>query len=369
MCGSSLPLHRAVVHHLWGRSPATPDLPRHRTCRDTGPMASWRQAWEQALYGPAGFYRREAPRDHFRTSVTASPLFALAVRRLAERVDDDLGRPDPFDVVDVGAGRGELLQAWADVPARWRLTAVERAPDPGTGLRWLGETPPVHGLLLAHELLDVVPLDVVEHGRLVLVDGDGVEQPGPPASAQLLAWAERWWPGGGRAECGLARDAAWARLVGQVRRGLAVAVDYGHTLPLPPSADTRSPQAAPDAPGFGGRRPTLTGYRAGRQVRPIPDGSCDLTAHVALDSCAAATGSRLLRQREVLQTLGVDGALPSWDGDAVGYAAALQQAAQAASLLDPAGPGGFGWLVRAVGVADPLAASMASCRLPAGCAS
>jgi len=95
----------------------------------------WRQAWDDALYGADGFFVREAPRDHFRTSVTASPLFAAALRRLAARVDDALGRPDPFDVVDLGAGRAELLQALPDVPARWRLTAVERAPDPGVGVR------------------------------------------------------------------------------------------------------------------------------------------------------------------------------------------------------------------------------------------
>jgi SAM-dependent MidA family methyltransferase len=93
-------------------------------------------------------------------------------------------------------------------------------------------------------------------------------------------------------------------------------------------------------------------------VRPVPDGTCDLTAHVALDSCAAASGAALLRQREVLHALGVDGALPSWTGDAAAYAAALQDAGQAAALLDPAGLGGFGWLMQAVGVADPLAASM-----------
>jgi SAM-dependent MidA family methyltransferase len=308
-------------------------------------VVPWRQAWESALYGPAGFYRREAPRDHFRTSVTASPLLAGAVRVLAAGVDDALGRPDPFDVVDVGAGRGELLHALPDVPARWRLTAVERAPDPGTGLRWLARVPATTGLLLAHELLDVVPLDVVQDGRLVLVAPDGAELPGPAADPEVLAWTRRWWPGAGRVECGLARDAAWAALVARVRRGAAVAVDYGHVL-------------RPPGPGLGGRRPTLTGYRAGRSVRPVPDGSCDLTAHVALDSCAAATGAVLRRQHEVLRGLGLDGAVPAWTGEGTGYAAALQHASQAAALLDPAGLGGFGWLVQPVGVPDPLAATM-----------
>lgn len=316
----------------------------------------WRQAWERALYGPAGFYVRHAPGEHFRTSATASPVLAHVVRVLAERVDDALGRPDPFDVVDLGAGRGELLLALPDVPARWRLAVVERAPDPGIGLRWLRDLPPVQGLLLAHELLDAVPLDVLEDGRLVLVDDDGAEAPGPRASDDALAWAQRWWPGGGRVEVGLTRDRAWAAAAAQVQRGLAVGVDYGHTLRLPPAPGALPWTAAQDARGFGTRRPTLTGYRRGRQVPPVPDGSCDLTAHVALDSCAATTHSRLLRQREVLQELGVHAVVPTWSGDGACYAADLQRAAQAGPLLDPAAAGGFGWLVRAVGVPDPLAA-------------
>jgi SAM-dependent MidA family methyltransferase len=58
---------------------------------------------ERALYGPDGFFVRHAPAEHFRTSVTASPLFAAAIGRLAERMDDALGHPDRFDVVDIGA--------------------------------------------------------------------------------------------------------------------------------------------------------------------------------------------------------------------------------------------------------------------------
>ncbi len=51
-----------------------------------GSAVTFRAAWEDALYGPDGFYRRNAPAAHFRTSVHASPLFATAVIRLAERI-------------------------------------------------------------------------------------------------------------------------------------------------------------------------------------------------------------------------------------------------------------------------------------------
>jgi SAM-dependent MidA family methyltransferase len=298
---------------------------------------TWREASFDALYGPGGFFLREIPADHFRTSVAASPLFAGAVRRLAGLVDEALGRPDPFDVVDVGAGRGELLSALPDVPGRWRLTGVDLATaDVPYG--WCTEIPAVEGLLFANEWLDDVPLDVLVGGRLVEVAADGAERPGPAAPAEQLAWARQWWPDGDRVEVGRPRDLAWAAAVAQVRRGLAVAVDYGHTR-----AD---------------RRPTLTGYRGGRQVPPVPDGSCDLTAHVALDACAAATGARLMTQREALRLLGISAERPPRDlaaSDPRGYLALLQQAGQAGELLDPDRLGGFGWLVQPVGIRDPLA--------------
>ncbi|HEU4513570.1 MAG TPA: hypothetical protein VFR87_10740, partial [Nocardioidaceae bacterium] len=63
----------------------------------------WKKAWDAALYGPGGFFRRESAAAHFRTSVHASPLFARAVVELARRAGLDT-------IVDVGAGRGELLR-------------------------------------------------------------------------------------------------------------------------------------------------------------------------------------------------------------------------------------------------------------------
>ena len=89
----------------------------------------------------------------------------------------------------------------------------------------------------------------------------------------------------------------------------------------------------------------------------MPDGSCDVTAHVALDSCAAASGARLLRPAgRAPGASGSTGRLPAHTGDPAAYAAGLQRAADEAELLDPAGLGGFGWLVREVGV-PPLLAS------------
>ncbi len=249
----------------------------------------WREATADALYGPTGFYRGpEGPAGHFRTSVHASPLFAGAVARLLCRVDEALGRPSSLAFVDMAAGRGELVTGVlaalpADVAARTRAYAVEVAGRPDgldRRIEWLAEPPcGVTGLLFANEWLDNVPVDVAEVdadgvARRVLVRGDGTERLGEPVSGADAEWLARWWPLPGeeglRAEIGLPRDSAWASAVATLERGLAVAADYAHTR------DTRPP--------FG----TLTGFREGRETAPVPDGSCDITSHVALDACATA---------------------------------------------------------------------------------
>ncbi|MFJ2606767.1 SAM-dependent methyltransferase [Streptomyces sp. NPDC087425] len=372
-----------------------------QTSSPTRAWQGWREAAEGALYGPGGFYHRpEGPAGHFRTSVHASPLFAGAVARLLCRVDEALGRPPVLDFVDMAAGRGELtvgvLAALpAEVAARTRAHAVERAARPeglDPRIRWLPAPPPgITGLLFANEWLDNVPVDIAETDasgvvRHVLVRRDGVERLGEPVTGADAAWLARWWPlaagEGLRAEIGAPRDAAWAAAVGTVERGLAVAVDYAH------ARDTRPP--------FG----TLTGFRNGRETPPVPDGTCDLTTHVALDACAAAgvirsgraTGARapgadrpqgpaadpsdsapphttdlaparlapagaprLLPQRTALRAFGIDGARPSLalaSTHPAAYLRALASAGEAAELTAAGGLGDFGWLLQPIGIPD-----------------
>ncbi|MGW4153081.1 SAM-dependent methyltransferase [Micromonospora chersina] len=366
-----------------------------------------------ALYGPDGFFvSGPGPAAHFRTSVHASPVFASCLLRLLSSLDAALGHPSPFDVVDVGAGRGELLRSLslavgvsgeptrsgrsglippragspetltttaaagvspptepatlgsspaAPVPLaqRVRLTAVEKAPRPEDlppQIEWLDEIPQgITGLLVATEWLDNVPLDLAvdtsEGWRYLLVDpATGEESTGDPVTPEDADWLKQWWPSPApaSAEIGRSRDEAWADAVGRLDRGLALGVDYGHLRSGRP---------------VGG---TLTGYRGGRQVSPVPDGSCDVTAHVAMDSLASA-GERVARcaytlvsQREGLRALGADGGRPPLSlasRDPAGYLRALAAASAVAELTDPAGLGGHWWLLQPVGVTvDPLMA-------------
>ncbi|MFG1652858.1 SAM-dependent methyltransferase [Micromonospora sp. NPDC049275] len=444
---------------------------------------AWRDAMSRALYGPGGFFvAGTGPADHFRTSVHASPAFTSALLRLISQVDSTLGHPPRFDVVDVGAGRGELLRAIHQavgvavgvsgeptrsgrsglIPARAgspetptptasarpspnepssvaarpplaervRFTAVEYAHRPENlpeEINWTAEIPTrITGVLLATEWLDNVPLDVAVHTedgwRYVLVDPEsGVESVGEPVDAADLDWLTTWWPsttspatadgdptsgttspligdydstsgltetattsgsesgfgaarpaqgssltarsrpgcpetphsgqpetphGDHRAEIGRPRDEAWANAIRKMSRGLAVAVDYGHLREGRPVDGT------------------LTGYRGGRQVPPVPDGSSDVTAHVAMDSVASAGAAvarcaySLISQAEALRALGADGGRPplSLAGvDPAGYVRALAAASAVAELTDPAGLGGHLWLRQPVGIPFPPA--------------
>ena len=130
-------------------------------------------------------------------------------------------------------------------------------------------------LVIANEWLDDLPCPIVQAGtdgwHEVVLDESGGEHPGGQLGGALRAWADSWWPHGARAEIGLPRDRAWTQLLTAVRPGgSALLIDYGH------DRDHR--------PEHG----TLTGYRDGRQVPPVPDGMTNLTAHVAVDAVRAA---------------------------------------------------------------------------------
>ncbi len=303
----------------------------------------WREAWERALYGADGFYRRsDGPAGHFLTATHggAGAVLAETLWAWADRLGAD-------SIVDVGAGRGELLRhLYAAAPHRplAGLDVVARPsglPDrvgwsvsPG-GAALPAARFPRGSLVVAHEWLDVVPCTVGEvdqDGRLrqVLVDAGGTEHLGAPLDDADLVWCQQFWPGivapdaepGDRVEVGRSRDEAWSGLLDRLDGGAALAVDYGHT--------------ADDRPAAG----TLTAYRSGRQVDPVPDGSCDLTAHVAVD---ALRQTDRCRQRDAVAA----GHRPDHElarRDPGAYLAALAREGDVAALRRPGGFGDFWWV-------------------------
>jgi SAM-dependent MidA family methyltransferase len=262
--------------------------------------------------------------------VHASPLFAEAVARLARAVGAST-------VVDIAAGEGEL----GHEVRKSGLDVLEVELDDELPAR-------LRGLVIANEWLDNVPCEVAELdsslvARYVLADSSL----GDVVTGNDLAWLERWWPlvePGDRAEIGLARDLAWADVVGRLDEGLAVAVDYGHVRA--------------GRPAYG----TVTGFRNGRECEVVLDGSCDVTAHVALDSLAAAVSGEVTTQREALRALGLSAERPSQElarSEPLRYLAELSSAGEAAELLNPSGLGSFGWVWTARGESAVRRASRA----------
>lgn len=324
-----------------GRTASTVD-PRPRT---------WRRAWQDALYGPSGFYRLTSPAEHFTTSAQGVPgggeLLAAAVVALARR-------HRCTRVVDVGAGGGELLTAVRGLAPELRLTGVDVVDRDPTGVDdWLvspggaclpdGLTGLTDTLVVAHEWLDVVPCPVVrrdEDGvwREVAVQPDGTESGGEAVGGEARAWLGRWVPEEvERAEVGLPRDRAAADLLGRIGSGALLLVDYGHVRATRP------------------QQGSLTAFRHGREVRPVPDGSCDITAHVAVDSLVDHV--RLLHRVEqpdvTPQRVALTDLLPEAGApvphelarrEPAAYLQALSRRAALQTLTAPGGLGDFTWI-------------------------
>jgi len=312
----------------------------------------WQQAWDRALYGESGFYRQAAgPAGHFSTATQGVPQIGeLLARALLTLMD----RECLETFVDMGCGRGELLEQIHRLDPQVRCVGVDivARPQLSEPIGWFqspgGEQLPdaLDGLsdtlVFANEWLDVVPCpiaEVDEDGELreVLVHAaTGDERLGDPISGTSRQWCHMFWPvdhlgTGDRVEIGQTRDIAWDNLVSRVSSGLAIAVDYGHTI------DSR--------PAMG----TLTGFRQGRQVLPVPDGSCDLTAHVAMDSLAH---DEIVDQRGALRQLGVSGQIPPHDlarSRPLEYLHGLSAASAAGALTARGGLGDFVWALRHAG--------------------
>lgn len=303
---------------------------------------AWRDAWFEANQA---FYTNHQAEDHFSTSIQADTQVAQALARLINQ-QRELHRQKEFFVVDVGTGSGRLLeQLRAHVLGDVHFLGVDIRESPSdlvANITWhqlhVDDTPldliddleDGAAVLIAHEFLDDIPCEIFEldedsSPRLVLVDpATGAEELGPRlddvAALPLLDpiqpdqvhdWLSTWWPTtqpGARRETGITRQWVWAGLTNLVHVGCAVAVDYAHTK------DER-------ARGLwdGG---TLKGFRAGRPQRAVPDGSVNITAHVALDALAGPQAHLTTQDRVLGHTT-----LSSW----------------------PIGLGSYLWLIEPIG--------------------
>ncbi|MGI9051231.1 MAG: SAM-dependent methyltransferase [Ilumatobacteraceae bacterium] len=319
-----------------------------------GGAIAFERFMQLALYGEGGFYTtggQAGRRADFLTSPEVGPLFGAVIARYLDRVWDRLDRPDPFTVVDAGAGPGTLARAvLAATPAcsaALRYIAVEVSAQQRTkhpaGVESRPDLPadPFDGVVVANELLDNLPF------RLCVNDGgwreayvasgdDGafvevLSAPFDPVPRQLPADA----PHGARAPL---VDAAGAWVAGArsiVRSGSVLVFDYAR----PTTAElARRPW-----------REWLRTYRRHERGGHYLDhpGTQDITTDLALDQLPKP--DRTDPQAAFLRRHGIDELVA--DGDSAWDAAAARpdlaaltmrsRRREAEALTDPAGVGGF----------------------------
>lgn len=336
-----------------------------------------------------GFYAKGAGagRDgDFVTSPEVGPLFGTVIAKALDHWWEELGRPDPYVVVEAGAGSGALAVAvLAATPAcalALRYVLVERSPQwrerhtrrlpieppalvlgpmeqvdaeeglrPATGrgplVTSLPELPagPFHGVVLANELLDNLAFRLLEHNdgtwQEVRVTADLTELlVEPPSDLTALAGRlVREPPSNDGARIPVQRQCqAWLRVaLDSLAAGRVVAIDYADTTP---SMATR--------PWTEWVR-TYRGH--GRGGHPLEHlGEQDVTCEVAVDQLEMVRVPALNRpQAEFLRAFGVDDlaaeARRQWEERAhIGDLEAVKarsRVSEADALTDPAALGRF----------------------------
>jgi SAM-dependent MidA family methyltransferase len=292
--------------------------------------------------------------------------FALLVSEGLRRMWPQSGRPEPFRVVEVGAGDGtlarQLLVQLHDLPIDY--TAVERSEGARSALSRIdgirvaerltdvGVVGP--GVVLANELLDNLPFRRIRmrpggpvEVRVGTDDRGDLAEVEAPCDAQLAGSAA---PGMRQGEEMTIPESALAfvdDLAGVLSDGWAILIDYG--------GNVRSTGQ-------------VHGYREQRVVEDVlaDPGSADITAGVdfhLIETRARENGLRVegsLSQRDALVSLGFDRWIQAElerQGELMRERAGLEAVrawgdrSRATLLVDPGRLGGLRWMVLAAGEA------------------
>ena len=262
--------------------------------RRGGPIP-FRRFMEVALYHPEhGYYRRArdpfGKHGDFFTAEQLQPVFGILMAARVRQLRAEMGAPAEFTVVELGAGRREM----ADAFAAWQYLPIdidgEEIPENFTGV------------VFSNEFFDALPVEVaaydgacfreqlvgVRDGRFVWIAGDAARE-------ELDDYLHRYFPApeaGNWYEANLEALTWIDRIAGRLHRGHVLSIDYGYTR----RESIRFPSG------------TLMGYRrhmAREDVLEEP-GERDITAHVnfsALEEHGARVGLAPVRFETLAQTL------------------------------------------------------------------
>jgi SAM-dependent MidA family methyltransferase len=255
--------------------------------RRRGPV-TFHRFMEVALYHPDhGYYRRRPSagddpfgiRGDFFTAEQIQPVFGILMATAVRRIYREMGEPRDFIVVELGAGRREMAEAFGE----WPYIPVEidggRLPEKFIGV------------VFANEFFDALPVDVAlyEGGcfreRLVgLAGGRFVWETGAAVRGEVDDYLRRYFPPpeeGRVYEANLEAMRWMERIARSLHAGYAITIDYGYTR----AESLRFPAG------------TLMGYRRHTARENVLEdaGGRDITAHVnftALEERAGACGLR-----------------------------------------------------------------------------
>jgi len=234
----------------------------------SGPV-TFHRFMEVALYHPEhGYYRRHrdpfGKQGDFYTAEQIQPVFGILMAAFLRDLSRKMGEPCGFRVVELGAGRGEMAEAFAEWP--YHPVDIESGDLPEN----------FTGVVFANEFFDALPVHValyrdgVFREQLVGSDGRAFQwQTGGPVSAEVDDYLRRYFPPpeeGCWYEANLAALQWMNRIAGALQNGYVVSIDYGYTR----AESIRFPMG------------TLMSYRrhvAHENVLDDP-AACDITAHV-----------------------------------------------------------------------------------------
>jgi SAM-dependent MidA family methyltransferase len=265
-----------------------------REIRAAGPIP-FRRFMEVALYHPEhGYYRR--PRDPFGkhgdffTAEQVQPVFGILVAARIRQLFHNMGQPADFAVVELGAGRAEMAEAFSE----WRYVPIDIDS---------GALPPsFRGVVFSNEFFDALPVEAVVYRggafrrQLVNVEGERfVWHEDPSVDAGAADYHRRWFPApeeGRWYEVNLAALRWMERIGRSLQAGYMLTIDYGYTR----NEAVRFPAG------------TLMGYRrhAARDNVLEDPGERDITAHVnftALEECGERCGLRKINFQTLAQML------------------------------------------------------------------